>query len=191
MLTGAVLAGGKSRRYGRNKAFEIFQGRRLVDRSVESLRPFCDPVLLVANDLQLYFDVEANLVQDILMHQGPLGGVYTALLFSPHDWVFVKATDMPFLISGLPTMMLNFLEGFDVVVPVCKGLYEPLLALYSRRCIPSVASALGSGKRQVISFYEKVRIREVSEELWRSVDPQGLSFRNINSPGDLEGMTWS
>ncbi|MFP5213256.1 MAG: molybdenum cofactor guanylyltransferase, partial [Acidobacteriota bacterium] len=126
MLTGAILAGGKSRRYGRNKAFELFQGKRMIDGVVESLRPLCDPVMVVANDLSLYLDVRATLIQDFILDQGPLVGVYTALLFSPNDWVFVKATDMPVLVPDVVEMMVAASDGFDAVVPICEGKYEPL-----------------------------------------------------------------
>lgn len=188
MLTGAVLAGGKSLRYGRNKAMEVFQGKRLIDRAVESLQAFCDPVLVVANDLSQYYDVPATLILDMLQHQGPLGGIYTALLFSPHEWVFVRATDMPFLAPELVGMMLAMKEGFDVVVPLSKGRYEPLLALYNRRCLPAVAAALEGNERQIVAFYPKVKVKSLPEEEWHVVDPEGLSIRNVNTPEDWAGI---
>ena len=191
MLTGSILAGGRSVRYGRNKALEIFQGTRLIDRAVESLRPFCDPLLVVSNDLSLYYDVRATLVQDILLQQGPLVGIYTALLFSPNDWVFTKATDMPFLVPELLQMMLELKEGFDVVAPVYKDWYEPLFALYHRRCIPVIGARIEGGERQAVSFYGKVKVKGVSEKLWRQADPEGLSFKNINTPQDWERLAWN
>jgi molybdopterin-guanine dinucleotide biosynthesis protein A len=191
VLTGTILAGGKSVRYGRNKALEVFHGERLIDRAVESLRPFCDPILVVCNDLSLYHDVRATLVQDIIPQQGPLVGIYTALLFSPNDWILTRATDMPFLAPELLRMMLELKEGFDVVVPLYKDWYEPLFALYHRRCIPSIATHVEAGERQAISFYGKVKVKAMEEKVWRGADPEGLSFRNINTPEDWEGLEWS
>lgn len=194
MVAGAVLAGGKSRRYGRNKALEVFQGERLIDRVVGALRAFCDPVMVVANDLSLYSDVRATLVRDIVPFQGPLGGVYSALLFSPHDWVLIKATDMPFLVPELIAMMLERKEGYDVVVPVLDELYEPLLALYSRRCIPSIATLMSGEQRKITALYKlykKIKVRILREEDWRLVDPEGMSFKNVNTPADWENLPWS
>jgi molybdenum cofactor guanylyltransferase len=191
LLTGALLAGGKSIRYGRNKALEVFRGKRLIDAGVESLDAFCSPVLVVANDLGLYMDVNAVLVQDMFMHQGPLGGIYTALLFSPHDWVLVKATDMPFLSSDLVSMMLDLRKDADIVVPMSNGLYEPLLALYHRRCCTEIAGVLERGDRKVVSFYDRVRVKRLTEKKWRSVDPQGMSFKNVNTPDDWKHLEWS
>lgn len=186
MLTGAILAGGRSLRFGRNKALEFLHGERLIDRAVKSLRTQCDPVLVVANDLSRYHDVQATLVQDILLQQGPLGGIYTALLFSPGEWVLVRATDMPFLVPELLGLLSGLKDGYDVVVPQCGDRYEPLLALYHRRCIPVVASQLQGEDRMIVAFYNKVRLKVVPEEMWRRVDPEAISFKNVNTLQDWE-----
>lgn len=192
MLTGAVLTGGRSRRYGRNKALEIFKGKRLIDRAVEDLGTFCAPVLAVANDLELYRDVRATLVRDIVSQQGPLVGIYTALLFCPGEWLFVKAVDMPFFVRELAAMMCAARdETSEVVVPIRDGFWEPLFALYHRRCIPVIADAIERGERQVVGFYRKVKLKEITEEQWRTVDPDGLSFRNVNTPENMEEIEWS
>lgn len=188
MLSGAVLAGGKSLRYGKNKALEVFRGKRLIDSGVETLRTLCDPVFVVANDLRDYFGVRATLVQDILPHQGPLGGIYTALLFSPHDWVFAKATDIPLLVPELIGLLFERRHGFDAVVPLYNERFEPLLALYHRRCYPVIAEFLEGEERKVTSFYRRIKVQTLAEEKWRSVDPEAVSFKNVNTPGDWENM---
>ncbi len=185
MLTGAVLAGGRSVRYGRNKALEIFEGGRLVDRAVEALGGCCSPVFVVANDLKPYWTVHATLLRDIVPFQGPLGGIYTALLFSPNDWLVVRATDMPLFVPEMLERMLALTSGgADAVVPRLGEKYEPLFALYHRRCIPAIADVLEGPHRNVISFYRKIRLLLFEEEQWRAVDPNGLSFRNVNAPED-------
>ncbi len=188
MVTGAILAGGESRRFGRNKALELYRGKRFIDHCVESLRRHCVPVLVVANDLNLYFDVRATLIQDVIPHQGPLGGIYTALLFSPSEWVLVKATDMPFLVPELITLMFQRRGGVDVVVPTVGEHYEPLLALYHRRCLPAVAGALQAKERRIVQFFRKVRVCTLAEAEWRMADPQGLSLWNVNTPEDWQQL---
>lgn len=184
MLTGAVLAGGRSLRYGRNKTLEVFRGRRLVDLAVDALRGLCSPVLLIANDLAPYVEVSGCLIRDIVPYQGPLGGIYTALLFSPHEWVVVRAADMPLFVPEMVNRMVSLSVGADVVVPRSGDKFEPLFALYNRRCIPAVADVLQGSRRNVISFYSKVRVKHFEEDEWRCVDPEGLSFRNVNTPED-------
>ena len=190
MLTGAILAGGKSLRYGRNKALEVIRGKSLIEHAVASLCRLCDPVLMVANDLTLYLHLRVVLVQDAIPEQGPLGGIYTALLFSPHPWILAKATDMPLLVEDLARMMLTLREGHDVVLPTLNDRYEPLVALYSRRCLAPVAIALEKGERKIVSFFPKVKVKVLPEADWRAVDPDGLSFSNINTPENLEQLRW-
>ena len=186
MITGAVLAGGKSVRFGKNKALQELRGKRFIERAVESLRLFCDPVIVVANDLGPYLDLGVPLVRDIVPNQGPLGGIYTALLFSSTDWILVKATDMPFLVPELAALLIGAKEGFDAVVPTLGDYYEPLLALYNRRCLPPIIRQLEDpDERQIVKFYRKIKVRNIPEEKWRKVDPDALSFRNVNTPYDL------
>jgi molybdopterin-guanine dinucleotide biosynthesis protein A len=186
LIAGAVLAGGKSLRFGKNKALQQLRGRRFVDLAVESLHPFCEPVMLVVGEIEPYLAAEAMLVQDVVPHQGPLGGIYTALLYSPAEWVLVKATDMPFLVPQLVSLIIGAREGFDAVVPIVNGFYEPLLALYNRSCLPAVKRKLGEpDKHQVIGIYRQIKVKTISETEWREVDADGISFKNINTPSDL------
>jgi len=186
LIAGAVLAGGKSLRFGKNKAFQQFGGKRFVDLAIESLRPFCDPIMLVVAEIEPYLDTAVMLVQDIIPHLGPLGGIYTALLFSPVEWVFVRATDMPFLVPDLASLIIDAKEGYDAVVPKINGFNEPLLALYNRGCLPAIAHLLKRpDKHKVGDLYRKIRLRAVTRAEWSKVDPEGLSFKNVNTPSDL------
>jgi len=83
VITGAILAGGKSLRYGRNKAMEIFDGVRLIDRSVAALAPHCDPIFVVANNLMDYVGVNTFLLRDVVPHQGSPGGDSHGLMVQP------------------------------------------------------------------------------------------------------------
>lgn len=184
-MMGAVLAGGQSVRFGKNKALEDFGGIKFIERAAQSLRSFCDSVIIVANDLAPYAALGLTLVRDVIPHQGPLGGIYTALFFSDSEWVFVKATDMPFLVPEMANLMIGARDGFDAVVPVKDGFYEPLFALYNRRCLHAVARQLEGQERQIVRFFRKVKVRSIAEEEWRSVDPDALSLKNVNTPEDL------
>lgn len=187
MIAGAVLAGGRSLRFGKNKALQMFRGKRFIDLAIESLRPFCDPVMAVVSAIEPYRDTGAMLVQDIVAHQGPLGGIYTALLFSPCEWVFVKATDMPFLAPEMAALIVEAAKGdFDAVVPKVDEFFDPLLAAYNRRCLPAIARQLQTpGNRQVVAFYKKIKLKTIAEAEWLKVDPEALSFKNVNTMSDL------
>lgn len=167
---------------------EVYEGRRLVDRGLEALHGYCSPVLLVVNELKPYWATKATLIRDVIPHQGPLGGLYTALLFSPHEWVVVRATDMPLFVPDMLERMLALRTGADAVVPRLGEKFEPLFALYHRRCLPAIVEVLEGPRRDVISFFKRVRLATLEEEEWRLVDPEGLSFRNVNTPDDWKAL---
>lgn len=188
MIAGAVLAGGESRRFGRNKALEPLQGTRLIDRAVVQLTTLCDPVMVVANDLSPYVDIDAFLVRDVVPRFGPLGGIYTALYFSPRPWVFVRATDMPFLEPSLAQALISLTQDsrLDVIVLKKDQAFEPLMALYHVQCLPHIRRSMEADRRQVISFYRSVHVHAVEEPQWRVYDPQGVSLWNVNTPEDWQ-----
>lgn len=188
MIAGAVLAGGESRRFGRNKALEVFRGMRLIDRAVANLATVCEPMMVIANDLQPYADLNVLLVRDILPRFGPLAGIFTALYFSPHPWVFVRATDMPFLDLPLAHALISLTQQshVDVIVPKKGEAFEPLMALYHVRCLPHIRRCIEADQRRVISFYRSVRVHAVEDTQWRRYDPEGFSLLNINTAEDWE-----
>ena len=132
-MVGVILVGGKSRRYGRNKALELFQGERLIDRQVRKIRALFPEVLVITNEPQFYLHLGVTVVRDVIPGQGPLGGIYTGLLFAQGESIFVTACDMPFVQPALIRRMVQLAGSYDVVVPEREEGLEPLHAIYSPR----------------------------------------------------------
>jgi molybdopterin-guanine dinucleotide biosynthesis protein A len=185
-IAGAVLVGGKSRRYGRNKALEVFQGERLIDRQLRKLQALFSEVLVITNEPADYLHLEVTLLRDVIPGLGPLGGIYTGLLFAQGKSVFVTACDMPFLQPAVVKYMVKLSRNYDVVVPQKAEGLEPLHAIYSARCLPQIKKMLERGKFQVISFFPAVKVYRLSQEELQKLDPHGLSFFNINTPDEMD-----
>ena len=185
-MVGVVLVGGKSRRYGRNKALEFFQGERLIDRQVRTVGSLFSEVLVITNEPELYLHLDVTIVRDVIPRQGPLGGIYTGLLFAQGKSVFVTACDMPFVQPAVVRRMMQLAADYDVVVPEKVEGLEPLHAIYSSRCLPHVEKMLDQGTLQVINFFPAVKVYRISSEEIGQLDPQGLSFFNINTPDDMD-----
>ena len=96
-MTGAVLAGGRSRRMGTNKALLRIDGATIIRRVVRTLTKAFDDVIIIANDPAPYSFPGVRIYPDIHIGTGSLGGLYTALVKSRSDHTFVTACDMPFL----------------------------------------------------------------------------------------------
>ena len=74
----------------------------------------------------------------------------------------------------------------DVVVPYWQERFQPLHAVYRRSVAPLLREQLDRGELRPISLYPKVRTREIHQDEIRRLDPEGLSFLNMNSPEDYE-----
>ncbi len=188
-VSAIVLAGGKNLRLGRSKALENIDGKSLIERVIERLRPLTDQILIVTSrekyDLP---DVgEADILFDLYPEMGPLGGIYTGLLEAQFENSIVVACDMPFLNTDLLRYMVEQAGDFDAVVPrLGEGMVEPLHAVYSQSCRGKMKERLESNRLGVHSFIHDICVRYVERVEYERFDPQLLSFFNVNYPSDLE-----
>jgi len=183
---GVILAGGQSRRMGRNKAFLEVGGEPLVRRAARRLGELFDQVLIVANSPQDFGFLGLPVVPDRTPGLGPLGGLEAGLEASRHHHTFFCAVDMPFLSAGLIRYMLAQAPGYEIVVPVIGGEFEPMHAVYGKGCLPAIARSIAARRLRLLSIYDAVPRREIAEdEVRRFGDPHRLFF-NCNTPEDLE-----
>jgi len=191
-LTVAVMAGGKSSRMGRNKAFVTLRGRPLIEHvlaRVGALESVAGTILL-ANEPEPYAYLGLPTYPDLIPDKGALGGLYTALHHSPTEAVLAVACDMPFINVGL----LRHLDGlraeaggpYDAIVPRVEGYPQGMLAIYTRACLPAIRQRIDEDRLKLRGFHDLVRVRYVDEPEYHAYDPQGLSFFNVNTPDELE-----
>jgi molybdopterin-guanine dinucleotide biosynthesis protein A len=189
-LSGIVLAGGQSRRLGRDKAVEPVQGQPLIQRVVERVRQVSRETVIVVADQDrgdaLPLDKEARIALDIYPGKGSLGGIFSGLSAAQEAWGVVVACDMPFLNLDLLRYLASLREEVDAVVPVLEGRPEPTHSLYSKACLPHIEARLKANDLKISGFFDEVRVKYVPEEDIARFDPDYLSFFNINSPADLD-----
>ena len=187
--TAIILAGGKNRRLGRNKAVETIGGKSLVERVIERLSPLASQILIVTSADRTDFTGtgEATILTDLYQGQGPLGGIYTGLVAAKASYSIVVACDMPFLNTGLLGYMLEQAAGFEAVVPrLDGGMIEPLHAVYARSCLKRIKTRLDNKQLSVESFVKTLRVRYIEQTESQWLDPKLLSFFNINYQADLD-----
>ena len=184
-VTGVLLAGGNSSRMGRNKALMTLAGHRLVDRALAALRDLFDDLLLVTNSPDLYADLGVRMVPDLVAGKGALGGIHSAIHHADTPHCLVVACDMPFLNADVLRYLVEQRAGHDVVVPSVHGRPQPLHAVYGKACLQPIARRLQTDRLNVVSFFPDVRVREVTAEELVGFDPEGLSFRNLNTPEEF------
>ena len=181
MRSAVILAGGKSRRMGRNKALLDFGGETLIERLYGILKDAFEEVLISANDPETYEFLGTRVVQDVFGAGGSLAGIHAALLHSRGESCFFVACDMPFVNLDLVRYLNQFADGYEVVIPMSRNGLEPLHSFYSRRCVPHIEQQLGRGNLKIIDFFPHVSVREVTLDEMRECDPEEMSYFNINT----------
>ena len=191
-VTGVILAGGQSRRMGQNKALMLLGDDPLIVHVVRQMKLVTTELLLITNEPDLYAALEMPMYADIQPDMGALGGLHTGLTYATNSTVLCVGCDMPLLQPNLLSHLTTLLRNYDAVVPCVEAadrstiVFQTLSAVYSKRCLPVIDGMLSSGELRVHALYDRIDARIVQPHEWRALDPQGLSFFNINTPEDFE-----
>lgn len=186
-ISAIILAGGKSSRFGSNKAFATYNGKPLLQNSIDLVQTLCDSVIVIG-DKSLETITSQPVLQDILPEQGPAGGIYTGLFHSKTEMNLIVGVDLPLLSVDFLAYLLTFADkNFKAVVPLFDGHPQPLCALYSRHYLDWMQEAMqkGSLKMRNIIDRQQTYYLEIGQNL-----PfySSLLFANINTLKDLENL---
>jgi molybdopterin-guanine dinucleotide biosynthesis protein A len=183
-----ILSGGLNTRMGgRNKALIELGGRSFIARILTALEGSFNQVLLVTRQPELYRSQSVRIVEDIFNLRTPLTGIHSGLVNMTADYGFVTSCDTPLLKSELVHLLVSEIEtDLDIVVPSSGSHFQPLCAVYSKRCIPFIEDRLGRGDVKTDSIYESLRVKKIPYQRLRAVDPKLDSFFNVNTPDDLQ-----
>ncbi len=181
-ITGVILAGGESRRMGCDKSLLPIDGARFIDHIYRRMAALFDEVLVVTNSPGLYQDLPCRKVPDIYYAKGSLAGIHSGLCHARNEQIFVVACDMPLLDAEVIRSLATATPQADVVIARSGERVEPLHARYGKACLPAIEAVLDGGSRRIIDFFPAVRVQELPAEALTGLDPEGLSFRNINTP---------
>jgi molybdenum cofactor guanylyltransferase len=171
-VTGVLLVGGASRRFGSPKALARFQGEVLGERAHRLLDEAFGRVLVVGkagDDLTLPFDV----VDDGSELRAAIVGLVAALRHAETDVCVVLPTDMPLVSADLLRRLAGEVEGFDAAVPQSG----PLPGAYRKSAVPVLERRVAAGELALYRALEELSVRVVE------MDDEEL--RNVNTPADL------
>jgi molybdopterin-guanine dinucleotide biosynthesis protein A len=179
-----ILSGGRnSRMAGYNKAFLDVGGNTILDRLLTRLTPYFEEVLLVTRHPDVYSNTPVRVVADIHPARSSLTGIHAGLTHIRAEFAFVVPCDTPFLMPAVIELLMDNLESdCDVVVPHVEGHYEPLCAIYSKRCLPLIAAQLNQGDFTIYNFFDRVNVKRLPREQIKQADPELISFFNVNTP---------
>lgn len=180
-LSVAILAGGKSQRMGRDKGLLNFRNKPVIMHVISIAKKISQNVFLIANnnDYQVF---KLPLFNDYFKYAGPLGGLHAALENCPTERCLILACDMPFLKAEMFYHMTEH-NSFETVVPVHRGMQEPLCGIYSRSTLPVIRRQIEENKLKMTDFIEQ------TNHFWYQMDENSEFyhpdlFTNLNTPED-------
>jgi molybdopterin-guanine dinucleotide biosynthesis protein A len=188
-MNAIILSGGKQTRMGGpEKAFLDIGGKTLIERKISLLADIFDHIIIVTNNPDPYRKISPNatitFTSDEKTGLGPLMGLYSGLKASKSHYSFVTTCDTPFVHKNLINHLKNALApNFDAAVPRQNNHIEPLCAVYSQNCLPHIEKALKKS-RKVTSFFPDIAVNYIDMSSHSHLDPQALSFFNINTHED-------
>ena len=180
-----ILAGGLSRRMGRDKAALPAGDGTLIEHLARRLAPVVDETI-VAGGSGRDAPAGARMVDDRYPGLGPLAGIHAGLLAARHAHVWVVGCDLPDADPGLASLLRGLAGDYDAVVPRLDSEPQGVCALYDRVLASRIEDLLTAGERRVKMLLAASNVRYVTPEELRVVDPQLRSFRNINTPAEYE-----
>jgi molybdenum cofactor guanylyltransferase len=188
-MTGVLIAGGQSRRMGRDKRFLELGGQTLLQRALSLLQSlFAEVIVSLAEPLPQLTGPGYRVVTDRIPNCATLGGLYTGLVSASHERIFAVGCDMPFLNPEAIKRLAGLGAQADVVIPKLATGLQPMHAVYSKACLPHLERMAQSKelKVQALADVQGLTVKLVSEKDFLDIDPQLLSFFNINTPADFE-----
>ena len=197
--TGVILAGGENKRMPVSKAFIKIGRETIIGKNLKIIKQMFSEVFIVTNQPELYLYLNTALFGDFYDIRCPMTGIFTSLVNSSHQWVFISACDMPFIDKELIKYMASKRDNYDAVLPIptIKGQYdsvprgqrgdfaEPLFAFYSKRLMISMERALFTDQRGLKVFLGDKKINFIETKNLNNIDNAGKSFVNLNTPKDI------
>ena len=184
MIHVAVLAGGQSRRMGRDKALLPLGDQTLIERVIAAARPLACPCFIVG-DPATYTHLGLPVHPDRDPGLGPLCGLHTALGQTAAP-VLLLACDLPFLTPDFLDHLVDRRGPHQAVVPYTAAGLQPLCALYEPSCLAAIETAIQAGQLGMRSLLHNLNLDLVREKDWRPYDEHGLLFANLNAPEEYE-----
>ncbi len=188
-----ILAGGASKRMGRDKAFLTLGGSTLLERAIGLVNSITRNVTIIGNAAK--FGAYGRVMEDIYPGCGPLGGIHTALRQTRAELNLMIALDTPFIEEKFLHLLVSTARGCGAVVTVPQTYRQlhPLCAVYRSDFVSLCEEALAQGQNKIDRLFAGIAIKIIDEDEMIRLNFSPQMFRNLNTPEEWNGaqMAWN
>ncbi len=181
---GFALAGGASRRMGRDKALLPWAGGDLLAHALARLCEVVPEVRILSGGERRYVERRLPVDTDAASGQGPIAGLLAGLEAVEGRAALLLAIDLPLVPAALLSRLLQLAPAFDAVVPVWARGPEPLCAVYGPGCLQALRRRVKAGDLGMTCFWPDLRVRTLEAEEIAEFGPPERVFLNVNAPAD-------
>lgn len=191
-ITAVILAGGQSRRFGSNKALaRIGENGSVIERIADVLKDIFEEILVLTKDttsLAFLKKPWLHVLDDRFQNFHPLNGLASALSYTKTEKIFVCGCDMPFINPDLIHLICSKSQGADATVPIWQEEIQPLLGVYSTRCLTTIndLELFNDPRKGFRYLLSKVNTRTVKENELGLNNQEGLAFFDIDTTEQLQ-----
>ena len=181
LITGIILAGGKSTRMGTDKGLISYKNKTFVEHIISAIQPFVDEIIIISN-LNSYDKFELKRYDDLIKNAGPLAGIYTGLYYSNTENNLVVSCDVPLINKKILQKLIAQINNTSEVIQLkSNGKNMPLIAIYKKKCGAIFLEELKQEQRKVQKAIKKCKVNTVL------IDTVLEKYTtNINTKEDLE-----
>ncbi|RMA97296.1 molybdenum cofactor guanylyltransferase [Hydrogenothermus marinus] len=188
-----LLAGGQSKRMGRDKAFLPFDNKTFLRNILETLDNVCQKIIIVVNkDFSLYEnqikDLSSNIIltKDINPYEGPLNGVISAKDYIKNDSVFIATCDTPIISTKIIKFLYENIEDYDTIIPNIDGKYQFLNTIYKKDSLEKAKQIYNSGIKSLKKWVDSLNKKIINKDILKKIDNNLLMYESINTPKDYK-----
>lgn len=181
-LSFGILSGGKSKRFGMDKALYSFNNSTLLESLISEFKYYGDLYLSGPFKKYVFLKEEVTIIEDEFQNKGPMAGIYQILKTSKTDWNFIVAVDMPFVdIEFLDPLVKEIEEGYEAIIYTEGDKKNPLCALYHKNILEKLESHLKKDKLKMMAFLDELKAKYIPIN-----SSNKKKLINLNRPEDLK-----
>ena len=179
----SILCGGKSSRMQSEKGLVLYQNKAFIEHIIDAVLPISRNIQLIANGND-YDYLKYNVVKDLIIDKGPIGGIYSALTQSETELNLILSCDIPLISTEIVLELIaNHNSNFDATLFEDAHRIHPLIGIYSKNCLPILKKAIDEDDLKMMHFLSKISLQKLNVD-----EPKSHLFKNINTIAELNEL---